>query len=456
MRQTNFALALLTAAVLSACGGSSNNDSATTPAAKPKFLSQVNFGDSLSDVGTYKVGAIAAPASVGGLGGGKFTINGDLTATYPALTGKVWPELIAAQLGLPASCPAVTGLLGTAPGFNVPIVQNPLCTNYAMGGARVTEAVGPGNKELVPSVGHLTIPVKDQIANHLTRNGGKFSGTEVVFVMAGGNDALQLLRNLQTAATAAGGQAYATSLIGALAAGTTNPTTSAPLIARAFGTAIAGGASATVATGAAIQQAGQLGFITIGQAAVRDPIIAKATADGAAAGATYASTNGPAQATAMSLAAAQQAELIRTQIVGKGAKYVVVNNLPNVGGSPYAQSLAVSSPATLTLINGMVSAFNTSLRANIDGLEANVLHVDLYTVSVDQVANPTNYGLTNVTTPVCKNNAFEGSALACNGTNIIAGDTSHYLFADGVHPTPYGSSLIAKYVAERMVARGWL
>ena len=450
MRQTNFALALLTAAVLSACGGSDNNNNASTPAAKPHFLSQVTFGDSLSDVGAYKVGAIAA------LGGGKFTINGDLTATNPALTGKIWTEVMASKLGLPAPCAAITGLLGTAPGFSVPIVHNPTCTNYAMGGARVTELIGPGNKALVPTLGHLTIPIKDQIADHLGHNGGKFTGTEVVFVMAGGNDLLSLLSDLRAAATTAGGQAYGKTLVSSLAAGTTDPATAAGKIGTVFGTEIATSGNANIATQKAIGAAFQLGFTTITQTAVNGPIIAKAQADAAAAGAAYASANGPAQVTAMSLAGAQEAALIRTEIVGKGAKYVVVNNLPDVGGTPYAQAAAVSSPATLTLINGLVSAFNTALRANIDGLDANVLYVDLYTRSVDQTAHPSAYGLTNTTVATCLNNQLAGTSLVCNSTNLLAGDISHYLYSDSVHPTPFGSSLIANFAAEQMVARGWL
>lgn len=46
----------------------------------------VSFGDSLSDVGTYGVGALNAV-----YGGGKYTINGP--------QGKVWTEYLAAQLG---------------------------------------------------------------------------------------------------------------------------------------------------------------------------------------------------------------------------------------------------------------------------------------------------------------------------------------------------------------------
>ena len=447
MRQTNFALALLTAAILSACGGSDNDSASTSPVAKPQFKAQVNFGDSLSDVGTYKVGAIAQ------LGGGKYTINGDRTTVNPAFTGKVWPELVATQLGLPASCAAQTGLEGSGTGFNVPVINYPSCFNYAQGGSRVTEVAGPGNKLYSPTVGQLTRPITEQIDRHLAKIGGKFNGTEAIFVMAGGNDALQLLTNLNTAATTAGGQVYAQTLIGALAAGTSNPATAAGTIGTVFGTEIATSGNVTTATTKAIGAAAQLGFATVVQPAVNGPIVAKAQADAAAAGAAYGQTNGPAQVTAMSLAGAQLAALVRTKLVANGAKYVVVNNLPDIGTTPQGKSLPASSQ---TLVNGMVGAFNTALRAGIDGLEANVLYVDLQTISIDQVANPAKYGISNAASPACATNQLGGTSLVCNGSNLNAGDVSKYLFADGVHPTPFGSSLIFKATTDAMVARGWL
>ena len=86
---------------------------------KRNSMPQIIFGDSLADVGTYAVGAVAAA------GGGKYTINGDNTAINPALTGKIWTELIAAHLGLPAPCAAQTGLDGDAAlGFSVPVVNH--------------------------------------------------------------------------------------------------------------------------------------------------------------------------------------------------------------------------------------------------------------------------------------------------------------------------------------------
>ena len=84
MRHTKLALAMITAAVLSACGGSSGDPQPGAQVNRVKFASQVSFGDSLSDVGTYNVGTVKA------LGGGKFTINGNNTAVAAELTGKNW------------------------------------------------------------------------------------------------------------------------------------------------------------------------------------------------------------------------------------------------------------------------------------------------------------------------------------------------------------------------------
>ena len=125
---------------------------------KIKFSSQISFGDSLSDVGTYAVGTIAA------LGGGQFTVNS------PGV--KNWTAWMSAQFGLPAPCAAQTGLDGDpAQGFSVmPPVNHAECTGYAQGGARVTSPVGIGNKltgGANVARGFLTVPVVQQIQNHL-------------------------------------------------------------------------------------------------------------------------------------------------------------------------------------------------------------------------------------------------------------------------------------------------
>lgn len=184
MRLVKFAAVLLVLVVIAGCGG---DNSAGDQTPKIRFVSLVSFGDSLSDVGTYKVSRIDTLFH-----GGKYTINGP--------NAKIWVELMAAQLQQGAPCAAQTGLNSIIPGIPAAFITNHVgCTAYAQGGARVKEPVGIGNINTFPAdprgaLGQLTVPVTTQIQTHLMRNGGTFNGTEIVFVQAGGNDVFFQLR----------------------------------------------------------------------------------------------------------------------------------------------------------------------------------------------------------------------------------------------------------------------
>jgi outer membrane lipase/esterase len=452
MRKTSYALALLAAAALTACGG--NGPSAGNQTFATKFSQQVVFGDSLSDVGTYAVGGVAL------MGGGTYTINGDNTAVSPDLTGKNYTVLVAAQLGLPVPCAAQTGLMGTAStnpvlNFSVPVTMHADCYNYAQGGSRVIEPIGPGNAALAApgtmTIGSTTVPVVTQIANHLKKVGGKFKGDELVIVMAGGNDALELLGELTAGATKAGGDALVKSLITQLAPGMSNPATAQNTILAAI--QAANSTDPTVIIGAAIRAAALNG--NTAAAANAASIGATAGAAAQAAGLQYQSANAASLVTKMGTAGAQLGALVEQQIVANGATHVVVNNLPDVSISP---SALAQSADTQKLIATMVSTFNSQLQSAVAS-DAKVLYVDLASISHDQATNPKPYGLTNTTTPACDLSTAKnplGSSLVCNGKNLIAGDVSHYMFADSVHPTPFEYALIARYVLEQMSVKGWL
>ncbi|MQA41837.1 SGNH/GDSL hydrolase family protein [Rugamonas aquatica] len=450
MRHTKFALAAMTLAVLAGCGGTDPKPGDQT--IKNKYSAQVSFGDSLSDVGSYAVGTVAL------LKGGKFTINGDNTAVASTLTGKNWTELVAAQFGLAAPCAAVTGLDGDASkGFSVPQAPHAGCYGYAQGGARVTNPVGPGNKLTGSPLGALTIPVVTQVANHLKAVGGKFKGDEMVFVMAGANDAILALSVLSDTATKTGNQAYVTSLVGQLAAGATTPQAAAGAIGLAAQTEAAKpGSTPESITAAAVGAAAiQPGNSAVASQAVWGPMAVKAKADGAAAGAAYAAAHGPELVVAMTTAATELVALIKTQIIANGANYVTVNNIPDLGTTPFA--LATSS-STQALINTMIGAFNSTLSTGLAS-EPKVLLVDVFSVSHDQTVNPGPYGLTNVTENACDLTSPKnplGSSVVCNAGNVKAGDISHWAFADTLHPTPFNNLLLARYVAEKLVVKGWL
>lgn len=410
MRYLPYSLSLVAAAILVGCGG--GGSSATDPAPKIKFSTQVTFGDSLSDVGTYKVGTVAA------LGGGKYTIN--------SATAKNWTEIVAADLGLSAPCAAQTGLEGLASqGFNVPVKNNAGCTGYAQGGARVTNPVGPGNKLLGGNnaiLGQLTVPVVKQIQNHLDASGGKFTGTEIVFVSGGPNDAFIQAATLSAAATAA-----ATAAVTA---------------------AVPGQIQKDIASGVCKPTDAQASNCIPGAVATLTPTI------GASAGAAYAKANAQTYVDAMGTAGTELASYVNNMILAKGAKYVVVVNMPDLSKTPDALK---QSADTQTLLNGMTVTFNARLLAGLAGND-NVLFIDLFTRFRDHAANPSLYGIGNVTTPACDLTPAKnplGSSLVCNANNLIAGDTSKYYFADSVHPTPLGQSLFASYISEELTKRKW-
>ena len=356
--------AALAAVLLASCGGGGDGDQSTSF----KYDKLVSFGDSLSDVGTFKVGTIKALADATG-GGGRWT-------TSTPTGGEMWTERIAGQLAVSKLCPAETGLLPNLPGITgAPVTAQPGCFSYAQGSARITDPKGPNSVALQAlgqnTLGLMAKPIKNQMAAHLAAAGGSYSGKELVTVLGGANDVFMELSFIGT-----------------------------PLGA--------------------------------------------ATPAGAVAN--------------MGLAGATLGNLIKTEVLAKGAKRVLVLNIPDVAGTPFAKSLPAD---TIGLIDAMVKAFNTQLAIALKDVPG-VRLGDAYSVSKDQAANPSAYGLTNVTGVACGPNALSnpatanGTSLVCNGKNLVAGDTSRYQFADDVHPTAYGQQLLAQFAIKELAQAGWL
>jgi len=190
-----------------------------------------------------------------------------------------------------------------------------------------------------------------------------------------------------------------------------------------------------------------VGAAAAAQAAGPDP------AAQAQAHTNYLVNNGSLAIATISAAASDLATIVRDQVVAQGANYVVVNNLPDMAGTPLGNA---EDPVLRSLIQAMVDGFNRSLKAGLDG-EARVAQVDVYALTHDELFNPAFYALSNTSTPACGPNALAGDALVCNIFNTDQGvDVSHFMFADAVHPTPYAHWLIARQVAFGMMAKGWL
>ncbi len=200
----------------------------------------------------------------------------------------------------------------------------------------------------------MTLPVVSQVANHLAKTGGKFTGTELVTIMAGGNDVLMQLGGLSAGATAAGtaaGQkAFPTLLIGGLVA--TVPAANQATAQASIGLGRTNLGCRQAATRPRsppppCTAAAQLGANVQAAQAAAAKAGTDAQAAGAKAGADYAAAQGPVLVAALGKAGAELAAIVKTQLVAKGANYVVVNNLPDVASTPSGKA---QSAETQTLI----------------------------------------------------------------------------------------------------------
>lgn len=448
--------ALTAALVLAACGGG-GGDGNQAPAVA--YTSVVSFGDSLSDAGSYAVPYITTLIGKG-KGAGMFTVNGIAgaigDATPPSYT---WAQLIAAQAVGKANCAAWVG------GFTTTPAHVAGCTNYAQGGARVTDPQGTNNPVGAGFIaGPTTVPVVTQVQNYLTdlNNGGKFSGKELVTVLAGANDILAQTAKLKADATAAGSAAFLQSLVTQLAAGATDPTAAATAIYAAIAALPSGSSTTTVVSTAVGTAAVQPGNSAVASPTVYGPMVTTAQTAGTTAANTYAATTGATAAVTGMVTAATQLVASVKGMVANGATHIVVANLPDVSKTPMALAQATSSQQ---LILAMTTAFNNALATGLANT-AGVLVVDVFSEHQREIKDPAHFALTNVTDTVCDSSnastrvnpadATTFSSLVCNTTNVIAGDTTHYMFADDLHPTPYEHKLLAQYVAKALVIAGWL
>ncbi len=136
----------------------------------------VVFGDSLSDVGTYRVGGIAA------VGGGKFTTN----------PGPVWPETIGLLFGTRVT-PFRQGFgPGESTGARRHRLRDGRLARVAAAGHQLFSACDRRVHAGADDPGHAA----DHDYLDFPANGGRFTRNQLVFVFAGGNDVIFQLQEL--------------------------------------------------------------------------------------------------------------------------------------------------------------------------------------------------------------------------------------------------------------------
>ena len=192
--------------------------------------------------------------------------------------------------------------------------------------------------------------------------------------------------------------------------------------------------------------------------------------------AIQASATQTATAVAVSTAqatVAQAADALSTlvqTILNNGGKYVLVYTLPDSALTPFGQSLSGGATCNVQdptqpcyLLSNLVTVFNQQLLNDLQGKAVKML--DGHALLAQEIANPAQFGFTNVADPWCSaaTGGTTGSpnSLMCNELtpNTAAGastsNVGSWLFADTVHPTPAGYAVIAGATHTALTGFGW-
>jgi outer membrane lipase/esterase len=127
-----------------------------------------------------------------------------------------------------------------------------------------------------------------------------------------------------------------------------------------------------------------------------------------------------------------------------GARYIVVYALPDLGLTPAAA--AAGQQAQFSTIGGL---FNSTLNTALAAANVQVIQVNQAGLLREIAANPSSFGFTNVTLPVCTTS----SALTCTpGTLRDPNGNLTWAFADPIHPTTGLMLIGAQQVASMIEA----
>ena len=124
-----------------------------------------------------------------------------------------------------------------------------------------------------------------------------------------------------------------------------------------------------------------------------------------------------------------------------GARKFLVWNAPDISLTPAIRSLG---PAAVGAAEAAVLAYDAGLHTVLTSLEAlpgiNITEFDLYGAVHAIVADPSAFGLTDVT----------DACISPNDPPFVCKNPDTYLFWDGIHPTKAAHAILAQDVAQSL------
>ncbi len=127
-----------------------------------------------------------------------------------------------------------------------------------------------------------------------------------------------------------------------------------------------------------------------------------------------------------------------------GAQYILVPTIPDIGLTPSSRA---GGPAGMGQGTALATAYNNALFGALASQGLHVIPVDTFHFLQEVSANPSLYGLSNVTSAACGMQPAPAgdSSLFCNPNSYVDPNAANsYLFADGVHPTAAAHKIISQ------------
>ncbi len=129
---------------------------------------------------------------------------------------------------------------------------------------------------------------------------------------------------------------------------------------------------------------------------------------------------------------------IVTQLRARGAKHIVVVDLPNIGLTPRARAAGPAVAGTAAFLS---TVYNELLNTALDSADKKIVRVSAFNILTMLASNPAAFGLTNVTDP---------------GIALFPLPADSYLYWDDLHPTTIAHRVLADAIYEAVKAAGLL
>ena len=138
-------------------------------------------------------------------------------------------------------------------------------------------------------------------------------------------------------------------------------------------------------------------------------------------------------------------------LIGAGAKHLVVGNLPDLGQDPYAKSLNQIHPQSSAILTQLSTKHNQLLAKKLTALSTatgvHITQLDLEGLLASVIANPKQFEFKNTTDP-CLTHFRSGFVF-----DGICDHPDEFLFWDDVHPTQAGHGAIAQLALSTLTTR---